>query len=400
VKPFAPIALALAAVVSAASPQVEITSPRAQTAAFGAVQFAVVVNSAEPVTRVQFFVDGRLVGERGRPPYSIVTMLGDENAEHVFRAEAATASGAAGAAELHTPAFRANEEVEIELRQLYVRVTGLAAGGSGGETAGVGAPVSKLGAGDFTISDDGRPQAIKTFASGEAPLAAVVLLDASASMAGERLKEALGGAATFFRAMAPLDEGRLLVFSDRLLYASPFTGVSDILLTGLEGVQAQGGTALNDNLYLALRQADQRQGRRVVILLSDGVDSHSAMDMADVRRSARSSQAIIYWIRMADAGEADRAPSLSSTWRDRNSHLQQFQQLVDTVKESGGRVVPVRSLDQIAPAFKEILDELRGQYVLGYYPSDRRHDGSWHKVSVTVRNPGLTVSTRDGYLDY
>jgi hypothetical protein len=60
----------------------------------------------------------------------------------------------------------------------------------------------------------------------------------------------------------------------------------------------------------------------------------------------------------------------------------------------------VRSLDQIAPAFADILKELRGQYVLGYYPSERRHDASWHKIAVSVKDSTLTVHTRDGYLDY
>jgi len=401
VRPIAPLLLGVAAIASAAPPQVEITSPRAGTPAFGAVSFSVTVKADEPIARVRFFVDGRPVGERGEPPYLIITLLGEENAEHHFRAEATTASGATGAADLGTPVFRSNEEVEIELRQLYVRVTRSTPQHAGGATTTVESPVASLAAADFTILDNGAEQAIKTFASGEAPLAAVVLLDASLSMAGDRLKAALGGATAFFRAMAPLDEGRLIVFSDRLLHVSPFTTVSDVLLAGLDSVRASGGTALNDNLYLALRQVDQRQGRRVVILLSDGVDSDSAMPMRDVRRVARASQAIIYWIRLNDiAGTSDELPSLYSTWRDKKSHQREFRELIDTVTENGGRIVPVGSLDRIGPAFAEILRELRGQYVLGYYPAERKHDGSWHKIAVKVKDSDLTVHTRDGYLDF
>lgn len=397
----APVLLAIAVAASAAPPQVEITSPRAEAPAFGAVQFAVAVKSDEEVARVRFVIDGRPVGERTRPPYSIITMLGDENAEHVFRAEVVTASGVVASAELKTPVFRSNQEVEIELRQLYVRVTAKRGNGVAGGADGADTRVGDLSQNDFTVLDDGKEQRIRTFASGEAPLAAVVLLDASLSMAGERLKAALGGAKTFFRSMAPLDEGRLLVFSDRLLHVSPFTTVSDVLLTGLEGIRAQGGTALNDHLYLALRDADQRQGRRVVILLSDGVDSHSAMSMTDVRRAARSSQAIVYWIRLNDLGPAtDEAPSLSSSWRNRASHKREYEELVETVRESGGRIVPVGSLASIGPAFVDILAELRGQFVLGYYPAERRHDGSWHRIVVRVSNPAYTIHTRDGYLDF
>ena len=73
-----------------------------------------------------------------------------------------------------------------------------------------------------------------------------------------------------------------------------------------------------------------------MILLSDGVDSHSALGMVDVRRVARSSQAIIYWIRMADEGMAGELPNLSSTWRDVKSHQHEFQQLVETVRLGHG----------------------------------------------------------------
>ncbi|HVN74839.1 MAG TPA: VWA domain-containing protein [Thermoanaerobaculaceae bacterium] len=400
-KTLANFVVLVAAAASAAPPHVEITSPRAATPAFGAVQFAVAVTSEEAVARVRFVVDGRPVGERTQPPYSIITMLADENVEHTFRAEAVTASGVSGSAEVRTPVFRSNQEVEIELRQLYVRVTERRADGKPGAAPAAERQVADLKREQFTVLDDGKEQTIRTFASGETPIAAVVLLDASLSMAGERLKAALDGAKTFFRAMAPLDEGRLIVFSDRVLHASPFTTVSDVLLTGLDGIRAQGGTALNDHLYLALRDADQRQGRRVVILLSDGVDSHSAMPMTEVRQAARSSQAIVYWIRMNDLGHAaDEAPSLTSTWRDRKSHRREFEELGETVRESGGRIVPVSSLDRIEPAFAEILRELRGQFVLGYYPTERRHDDSWHRVVVKVDDPAYLVHTRDGYLDY
>ena len=397
----APVFLLLSAAVAAAPPQVEITSPRAATPAFGAVQFSVAVKSEEPVARVRFIVDGRPVGERTQAPYSIITMLTDENVEHTFRAEAVTASGATAAAELRTPIFKSNQEVDVELRQLYVRVTRKSPKDEHGRVALVDSQATGLRRDEFTVFDDGKEQTIKTFASGETPLAAVVLLDASLSMAGARLQAALGGAKTFFRAMAPLDEGRLIVFSDRLLHVSPFTSVGDVLLTGLDGIQAQGGTALNDHLYIALRDADQRQGRRVVILLSDGIDSHSALSMTEVRKAARSSQAIIYWIRMNDTGHAtDELPSLSSTWRDMASHRREFQELVETVQESGGRIVAVNSLDRIGPAFVDILKELRGQFVLGYNPSERRHDGTWRKVVVKVKDSAFTVHTRDGYLDY
>ena len=136
----APVLLLLSSVAVAAPPQVEITSPRAATPAFGAVQFTVTVKTEEPVARVRFVVDGKPVGERTQPPYSIITMLPDENVGHLFRAEVVTASGAAAAAELRTPTFESNQEVEVELRQLYVRVTRNPADAEPGKAASADAP--------------------------------------------------------------------------------------------------------------------------------------------------------------------------------------------------------------------------------------------------------------------
>jgi len=74
--------------------------------------------------------------------------------------------------------------------------------------------------------------------------------------------------------------------------------------------------------------------------------------------------------------------------------------LIDTVLETGGRIVTLASIDQAEAAFREILAELREQYVLGYYPDNALNDGSWHKVTVRLRAAGLRVRTRGGCLDY
>jgi Ca-activated chloride channel family protein len=381
-----------------APPAIVITSPNGSSPVFGAVQFSVTIKPFPAGGRVRFLVDGAAVAEKDHPPFSLVTMLPDENAVHSFRVELVSGSTVIAAAERRTPAYVANEKVNVELRQLYVRVTKQRR--EGGEL--VEEEVTNLPRDSFTIADEGEAQTIRTFASGDTPLAALVLVDASDSMAGERVRAALGGARAFFEAMAPLDEGRVIAFSDRVLLASPFTSLRDVLLAGLDGVRARGGTAINDHLYLALREVDQRQGRRVVILLSDGIDSDSVLPMHDVRQTARSSQAVIYWIRIEDAGaQPESAADLYSTWRDGAAHRREFQELVETATESGGRIVPVHSLAEIEPAFAAILHELRAQYVLGYFPSACRHDGSWHRVLVTVKDAsGCRVHTRDGYLDF
>jgi Ca-activated chloride channel family protein len=256
---------------------------------------------------------------------------------------------------------------------------------------------------DFTIVDDGDRQQVVTFARGDIPFTATLLIDASASMYGAKLEAATEGARSFVRGMAPLDQAKVMAFSHRILSESPFTDSADVLAGALSGTQAWGGTAINDHLYLAIKTLEARQGRRVVVLLSDGVDSHSALTMEQVQEQARRGQTLLYWLRLTRPGDV-MAPDakgvrLTSAWRTADEYRRQLEVLVDTVEESGGRIVPVQSLEEIRPAFAEILRELREQYVLGYYPTSSRDDGSWHRVRVSVARPGVEVRAHRGYID-
>lgn len=389
--PAAPLA-SLALVVASAQPvEVTITSPPAGYAAFGQVTVSAEVKATEPVRRVVFYVDDRQVGAVTVRPYGVVANLGQENVEHRFRVVAHLASGASGEATLVTPRIAVDQEVRFDLQQLYVSAR------MGGER------VLDLKREEFEVVDGGEDQEITAFARGDIPFTAVVLLDSSLSMQGERLNAALVGARAFIAGMRPLDEVKLVVHCDHTTKTTPFTSVPDVLVAGLGGIIAHGGTALSDHLYLALKLLEERQGRRVVVVLSDGIDSHSALSMPEVLFKARQSQALIYWIRLQDepGGEkTDREVSLFSAWHDKDWYREHLRLLRRGVEESGGTITSVRKLDEIRPAFNGILEELREQYVLGYYPNDLRHDGRWRKVKVMVGRSGVRLLAREGYLDF
>ena len=370
---------------------VSLDSPDPFAPASGVVAIEAVVVAEEAIERVAFYVDGVIVGELEEPPYRLETDVGQANVEHRFQVVAYGASGATGSGSLTTPAVRVDEVVSITLQQLYVTVTA------------DGARIEDLTRDDFAVYDEGARQQIVTFARGDVPFTAAVLLDSSVSMEGHKLRSALAGAEAFFHGMQRLDEGKLLVFSDRILHSTPFTTFPDVLTAGLSRVRALGGTALNDHLYLALKQLEGRQGRRVVVLLSDGVDSHSVLQMSEVAANARRSQALIYWLQLPyrDTAEADaELPDISSSWRSSEEYHREHQALKRTVEESGGRVELLSSLAEITPAFAGIIAELRQQYVIGFYPERARHDGSWRRISVRVRSPGAEVRCREGYVDY
>ena len=336
---------------------------------------------------IELFVDGRSVGTLTRPPYKVSVNVGYENEAHRLRAVARFAGGGQVEATVKTDVLRVDDDIKVNLQQLFATVTR-----NGRRVAG-------LRRSDFRVSDEGARQELVTFEGGDVPLTAVLLLDSSDSMRGSRLAAALDGAAVFVDGMSELDEASVMLFSDRLLRSTPFTSEAEELRAALSGVKPSGGTSLNDHLYLAIQKLEDRQGRRVIVLFSDGADFLSVLPMEEVLPAARTSPALIYWIFLKGAAE-DEVPSFSSSWRDADGNEEEFRALRRAIEESGGQVHVLDSFDQVAQAFGAIIEELRDQYVLGYYPTERHGNGDWHKVRVRVRGDDLTVRTRGGYFDW
>lgn len=369
----------------AANVEVVILKPSSLDAVFGEVVVEAEVHAPHEVAQVELLVDGRVVDSRTEPPWRFTVDVGQENVAHRFEVYAYDPEGAVGRSEITTPRIHIDEELQVELQQLYV-------------TASYDAGrVIDLAQTDFRVLDNGVEQKLVTFGRGDLPLTAVLLLDSSESMRGERFEAALRGAEAFGSDMRELDEAALMLFSDQLLRATPFTNDASELLAPLAGVKAGGNTAINDHLYLALKLLDTRQGRRAVVLFSDGADLHSVLGMEEVLWKARRSQALVYWIRLEEKGGSS---SFATAWRDVEGNKRELDELEQAVGASGGRIVAVASVAEIEPAFREILRELREQYVLGYYPSDTHDDGSWHKIEVDVQRSGVDIRVREGYVDF
>jgi Ca-activated chloride channel homolog len=386
---FAATALAaLAAALPAAAIDVFVTSPRPQTGVFGQVTIEAEVLSSHPIVEVAFRVDGQVVDRRTSPPWRTTVDVGQDNVPHTFEVIARDAAGDTATGRVITRTISVDDAVDLELQQLYVTVT------RGGER------VLDLPRQAFNVLDEGQRQELVTFEHGDVPLVAALLVDTSLSMRGARIRAALEGARAFVSGMRPLDEASLMLFSDRLLHVTPFTSDAAAVGRGLDTVEAEGGTALNDHLYAALKRLDREQGRRVVILLSDGRDVESVLSIEDVLWKARRSQALVYWIRLRDNDSAGPVIGRTSSWRDMAGHEAELGGLVRVVEESGGRIVDLARIEDAPAAFRDILSELREQYVLGYYPSMNLNDGRWHRVQVRVDGFGLSVRAREGYVDF
>ncbi len=302
----------------------------------------------------------------------------------------ATARLAAPQDPTEEPAIVVDEVIVVGLQQLYVTVTDRR-----------GERVIDLGPEAFSIVDDDHPQEIVTFEGGDVPITAVLVVDGSQSMQGTPLRAARSGVEAFAGEMRDLDEASVLVFSDRLLRRTPFASTPDEILSGLDALEAIGGSAVHDHLYLALRLLEERQGRRVVLLLSDGLDGHSVVSFDQLSQVARVSQSLVYWLRTRGQHRM-RADTLRlGTWVDPRQAERDHRRLEKLVARSGGRTVEIDRISDVEWAFREVLSELREQYALGYYPTPP-HTGSgrFRTVRVKVDRPGFRARTREGYVDH
>lgn len=380
-----------------------LTDPPSGQAIFDETELRAEVVATEAVVRVEFRVDGEIVAEDAEPPFTALVDVGSENREHMIEVIVYGRNGVIGGLQRLAPPIPVHDSLEVDLQQLYVTVT-----------AKRGKRVLDLERDDFEIFDQGRSQEISTFARGDIPFTAFLLVDGSLSMRGRRLNASLAGARRFIGGMRELDEAKVMVFSDRLLEVTPWRGAGTQLAESLNRVTADGGTSILDHLHLALTTLEGRQGRRVVILLSDGWDSLSVLSAEQVRKVARRGQALIYWVRLVGdepgegraLGQRTRHSLVpvrlipTSSWRNVSDSRGSYEVLEQTVVESGGRIVSVERVVDIEQAFEDILAELREQYALGYGPDPRLNDGSWRQVRVELRLRGLKVRSRDGYVDH
>jgi Ca-activated chloride channel family protein len=247
---------------------------------------------------------------------------------------------------------------------------------------GKGSPVGGLRREDFEILEDGKPQKIAIFErETTTPLSIVLAVDASESvLSSERLeKEA---AKHFVNALLrEQDELALLEFSDVVRELVPFTNQKKRIEVGLNGIQRGDATALYDAIYLAsdrLAATSAADGRRrVVVLITDGGDTVKGSQYTQALEEAQRAGAMVYSIIIvpiyADAG--------------RNTAGEHA--LIQMAQDTGGKYYYVVDPKDLEPAFKHVSDDLRTQYLLGYYAPRRGKDASYRTIKVRMTDEAL-----------
>jgi Ca-activated chloride channel family protein len=238
---------------------------------------------------------------------------------------------------------------------------------------------------EFTILDNGKPQEITFFQNDVQPFTVVVMMDYSASMTAnlDRLQAA---AEQFILRMLPEDKGQVGSFSDKIQFSGTFTNDRDDLIFALKDLQFGNPTRLYDATYESIAMLEGVEGRKVVLVFTDGDDTASRRGMGDVLDRAKNDEVMIYAIGLES--EYFNGQRQVRTRPDRG-----LRRLAD---ETGGGYFELKKTDELGPTFTRVAQELHSQYTLGFSPSVL--DGKEHKLVIRMKQPGMTGRARRTYV--
>lgn len=278
-------------------------------------------------------------------------------------------------------ALKAQETFRVDVRLVRMLAT---VRNERGELAG------SLQKEDFTVTDNGVEQEIALFEKSSAqPLSVAMLVDTSRSTEREKRYE-IESMRKFLRALIasgnPQDAAALYSFNYEVTRQSDFTRRLERLDRGLKRLKSEGATALYDAIFLAAESLDDREGRRVMIAVSDGGDTISKLKFENALEALHQANAVFYAILVVPvAGDAGR-------------NLRGENAMTTLSQWTGGRIFFPDAGPALDTVFQDILSDLRTQYLIGYYPRGLEPTKDrFHRVSLKVRKPGYTVSARNGY---
>jgi Ca-activated chloride channel family protein len=270
-----------------------------------------------------------------------------------------------------TPMFRSS----TELVDLYVTVTD-----------DNGRLVPNLAQDDFAIFDDQVPQEIVLFENDVRPITVVVMLDTSASLTPS-LELLKAGAEQFLIRMLPDDQGRVGAFNDKIeIEPATFIGDRDRLIDVLGELDFGNPTRLYDAIAASLDALQDIEGRRVVLVFTDGDDTDSDLGWRAVLERAVVEEVMIYAIGL----ESNYFNGVRQVRSRPDRNLKRF------AEETGGGYFELKETDELGPTFTRVAQELHSQYVLGFSPTTR--DGRLHSLKVRLKRPGMTSRARRSYI--
>jgi VWFA-related protein len=251
----------------------------------------------------------------------------------------------------------------------------------------------------FEVYEDGVLQNIAVFHNDETvPISIGILFDTSGSMV-DKIDDVQDAVVHFAQTTNPEDDIFLIRFSSSVFLVLDSTSDRQKIKRAVRSLEPGGATALYDAIAEGLERLQSgKQKKKALLLVTDGRDTSSQTSLGEAVAMAKQSEAIIYALGI---GHGEKGSF---------GHLNRFADTVDIdalrqlAEPTGGRAVLLEGkhkkngVDQIDQAASEVSAELRNQYTLGYYSTNKKKDGTFRRVEVRAKNPDHTVRTRIGYL--
>jgi Ca-activated chloride channel family protein len=255
-------------------------------------------------------------------------------------------------------------KVDVKLVNVFVTVTDAR-----------GAPVANLTKENFLLKEDGKEQKIAIFDKESAlPLSIALAVDTSLSTRKDLPLELTSARKFAHTIVRPQDGLAVYKFSETVSLMVPFTSDLKKIDAGIERERNGAATALYDAVYLGSQALTRREGRKVMVVITDGGDTMSQVNYKEALRAAQEAEAIIYSIIIVPI-EADAG-------RDTGGE----HALIQISSDTGGKYYYAGSSAQLDDAFQKISDELRTQYLLAYYPSERYSNSDFRQLKVDLTN--------------
>jgi Ca-activated chloride channel family protein len=237
---------------------------------------------------------------------------------------------------------------------------------------------------DFEVLDNEQPQPLVLFENETRPITAVVMLDTSFSMT-TNLKFLKDAAEQFVIRLLPDDKAKVGAFNDKIEFGGHFTNDRDDLVADLRGLDYGNSTRLFDAAALSLDELAGVQGRRVLVLLTDGEDTDSRASFKSVMERARNEDVMVYSIGLS----SEYFDGVRVVRSKPDGALRKF------AEETGGGYFELKKTTELASTFTRVAQELHSQYALAFVAP--RLDNKVHKLTVRLKQPGMNARARKSY---
>ena len=238
----------------------------------------------------------------------------------------------------------------------------------------------------FAVYEDGVRQEISLFSDQDAPAAVSIVMDVSGSMTDEKITRAREALARFIQTSHEEDEYYLIGFNEHPQLLLEGARGSEAMLARVSGIKPQGNTALYDAVAFSLEQIMRsRLQKRALIVISDGQDNRSRLDLGHIRRMLREADVNVYTVLIDPLLPRSNGGAVMD----------------ELASASGGKSFFPSNAEKMSESFEQIALELRRQYSIGYTPSNFVADGKWRRIKVSITQPcesrSLVVRSRAGY---